>query len=62
MVAAETEQIMKMEPLYEAVKTTGIDDADIIDGTVVAVRIYCCGGLTKESSSEVRNSLFSLRA
>jgi len=56
--AAKTEQIMKMKPLYEAVKTTGIDDADIVDGTVVAVRIYCCGGLTKESSSEVRNSLF----
>ena len=39
MAAAKTEQIMKMKPLYEAVKTSGIDDADIVDGTVVAVRM-----------------------
>jgi hypothetical protein len=55
---AKRDEVVKMKPLYEAVKTTGVDDADIVDGTVVAARIFCCGGLTKESSSEVRNSLF----
>ena len=34
------------------------DDADIVDGSVVAARIFCCGGITKELSAEVRNSLF----
>jgi hypothetical protein len=58
MVAAKSDQIFKMKPLYDAVKTTGIDDADIVDGSVVAARIYCCGGITKELSAEVRNSLF----
>ena len=58
MTAAKRDDIVRIKPLYEAVKTTGISDADIVDGTVVAVRIFCCGGITKQSSSEVSNSLF----
>jgi len=58
MTAAKRDDIVRIKPLYESVKTTGISDADIVDGTVVAVRIFCCGGITKESSSEISNSLF----
>jgi hypothetical protein len=58
IAVATRDQIVKMKQLYEAVKTMQVDDADITDGRVVAARIFCCGGLTKESSSEVRNSLF----
>ena len=58
IAAAKRDEIFKMKLLYEAVKTTGIDDADIVDGSVVAARIFCCGGITKELSAEVRNSLF----
>jgi len=57
IAAGKRDQIMNMKPLYEAVKTLGVDDADIADGTVVMARIFCCGGFTKESSAEVRNSL-----
>ena len=56
--AAKRDEILKMKLLYEAVRTTGIEDADIVDGTAVAARIFCCGGITKELSAEVRNSLF----
>ena len=56
--AAKRDQILKTKALYEAVKATGADDADIVDGSVVAARIFCCGGITKALSSEVSNSLF----
>lgn len=50
--------IVKTKPLYKAVTATGMSDTDIVDGAVVVVRIFCCGGITKEYSSEVQNSLF----
>jgi hypothetical protein len=48
---AKRDEILKLKPLYEAVQTTGIADADIVDGRIVAARVYCCGGGTQEASS-----------
>lgn len=56
MASMSREALIKQKPLYEAVTAAGIKDADIADGSLVAVRIFCCGGITKELSAEVSNS------
>lgn len=47
----------KSKETYEAIIASGIKDSDITDGSFVAARVYCCGGITIELSSEVANSL-----
>ena len=44
--------ILKNEELYKDIMAAGIPDSDVVDGSVVAVRIYCCGGPSKELSAE----------
>lgn len=49
---------MKGSQLYEDILAAGTADSELVDGSLVAVRIYCCGGTTKESSAEYANTLF----
>lgn len=42
---------------YQAIRAAGIADSDLVDGSMVQVRVFCCGGVTKASSSEYANSL-----
>ncbi len=37
---------------YKAIRAAGIADSDLVDGSVVMARIYCCGGPSKQSSAE----------
>jgi hypothetical protein len=39
--------------MYKTILAAGIADSDLTDGSMVQVRIYCCGG-----PAEYRNSLF----
>lgn len=55
-VATRAEFVSGGDPTaYNAVRASGISDDDLVDGTIVAARIYCCGGPTRESSSEYAN-------
>lgn len=55
-VATRAEFVSGGDPTaYNAVRASGIADEDLVDGTIVAARIYCCGGPTRESSSEYAN-------
>jgi hypothetical protein len=54
---AQREDILKSEALYKSIIAAGVADSDLVDGSVVVARIYCCGGISKELSSEVSNSL-----
>jgi hypothetical protein len=50
------EQVVSSLPhTYEMLKQAGIRDASIQDGSLVAARVYCCGG-----TSEQRNAVFVL--
>lgn len=40
---------------YKTIRAAGIADSDLVDGSVVMARIYCCGGLSKEQSSEFQD-------
>jgi hypothetical protein len=51
---ANREDILKMEA-YKDIVGAGVADSDLVDGSVVMARIYCCGGITKELSSEFVN-------
>lgn len=53
---AKRDEIIEATPLYDALIAAGIKDSDIVDRTVVFARIYCCGGPTRETSSEVANA------
>ena len=46
------DEIIQAKPLYNAIISTGIRDSEIVDGSVAVARVYCCGGLTKDFSSE----------
>ena len=46
------DEIIQSKPLYDAIIASGIADTEIVDGSVVVARIYCCGGLTKNLSPE----------
>ena len=48
---ASREQILKVEA-YTSIIAAGIADSDLTDGSVVMARVYCCGGIGKELSSE----------
>jgi len=41
--------------MYKSIIATGISDSELIDGSVVVARIYCCGGISDELSSEFRH-------
>jgi hypothetical protein len=51
------EEILQMKPVYDALVSSGIADADIVDASVVLARIYCCGGITKSFSAEEANAI-----
>ena len=51
MAIAKRQEILGSDT-YREIIAAGIADADINDGSVVIARIYCCGGITKELSSE----------
>lgn len=53
---AKRDEITQISELYEAIKSSGVDDSEIVDGSVVLARIYCCGGITENTSSEVVNA------
>jgi hypothetical protein len=53
---AKRSEILEIKDLVAVLKASGVNDADIVDGSVVMARIYCCGGVTLESSAEVVNA------
>jgi hypothetical protein len=42
----------QFDVVRKAINAAGVADSDLIDGSVVVARIYCCGGLSKEYSAE----------
>ena len=48
---AQREQIRQLDA-YQGIIAAGIPDSDLVDGSVVMARIYCCGGPTEETSAE----------
>jgi hypothetical protein len=57
MVLGKRAEIVQARPLFDAILASGIPDSEIVDGSVVMARIFCCGGLTDNLSSEKVNSL-----
>jgi len=55
--SANRDEIVQLKELYEVIRASGVNDQDIVDGSVVLARIYCCGGLTENTSSENVNAL-----
>lgn len=56
MEIAKGADIMGDQELRKAVVAAGIGEDKIVDGSIVAARIYCCGGMSAKSSPEVVNS------
>jgi hypothetical protein len=56
MSVGRRSDVVESPDLYKILKASGIEDSDIVDGSIVVARIYCCGGLTEESSSEVHEA------
>lgn len=54
---ATREEILKLEA-YKSIIASGIADSDVVDGSMVAARVYCCGGISKELSSEYVHRIF----
>jgi len=48
--------VVESPDLYKILRASGIDDSKIVDGSIAVARIYCCGGLTAKSSSEVHEA------
>lgn len=57
MVFGKRAEIVQARPLFDAILAAGIPDSEIVDGSVAMARIFCCGGLTDNLSSEKVNSL-----
>jgi len=51
VLIAQRNDILKAEA-YKGIIAAGVSDSDLVDGSIVMARIYCCGGVTKEASSE----------
>jgi hypothetical protein len=49
---AKRDEIVSLAELYKSIIAAGIDDSDVVDGSVVMVRIYCCGGISSTLSPE----------
>lgn len=41
---------------YKAIRASGIADSDLVDGSIVFVRIYCCGGYSEKSRRDNADS------
>jgi hypothetical protein len=52
VIIANREQILSNPEMYKSILAIGVPDADVIDGIVAVARIYCCGGMSSEFSSE----------
>jgi hypothetical protein len=50
-------EIVSAGPVYDAIRSAGVPDTEIADGSAVLARIYCCGGPTQDLSSEKVNAL-----
>jgi len=56
MAIGKRSYVVQAKPVYDAIIANGIPDSEIVDGSVVVARIYCCGGITESISSEVANA------
>jgi hypothetical protein len=56
MKIASRDFVLGTPEVHGFVSSSGIADSQIRDGSIVLARIYCCGGPTRETSSEVANS------
>jgi len=56
MSVGRRSDVVESPDLYRILEASGIDDSDIVDGSIIVARIYCCGGLTEKSSSEVHEA------
>jgi hypothetical protein len=56
MQVAKGEEVLKDKQLHDFVTASGVSDSDIENGSIVLARIFCCGGLTRSTSSEVANA------
>jgi len=45
------EEIVDSGPHYQLLLSTGISAADVVDGRVIVVRVYCCGGRIEEDQA-----------
>jgi len=54
IMIAQREDILKSEA-YKNIIAAGVADSDLVDGSLAMARVYCCGGMTKELSSEYAN-------
>ena len=49
--------ILQGKKMYEAIIASGVKDSEVADGSVVAARIFCCGGISANLSSERANAI-----
>jgi hypothetical protein len=49
--------IVQAKPLYNAILAAGIPDTEVVDGSVVMARTYCCGGMTDDLGPEKVSSV-----
>jgi hypothetical protein len=56
MAIAKRTEIVQMKEVYNAIIASGVNDSEIVDGSVVVARVYCCGGISEDFSSEVVNA------
>ena len=57
MAFAKRIEVVQSKVTYDAIIASGIADSEIVDGSVVVARIYCCGGMTENFSSEKGNAI-----
>jgi hypothetical protein len=48
---ATRNDILKAEA-YKAIITAGVNDSELVDGSIVMGRVYCCGGISVSISEE----------
>jgi hypothetical protein len=48
---ATRNEILKAEA-YKAIIAAGVADSELVDGSIVMARVYCCGGITEHFSVE----------
>ena len=53
------EDILKAEA-YKAIITAGVADSELVDGSIVMARVFCCGGLSESLSEERIHALMLL--
>lgn len=56
MTVPSRNNIIQAKPVYDALIASGIPDTEIVVGSVIEARVWCCGGMTKSSSPEIGNS------